>query len=119
LETVEGVSSEVLEVEEALDVIAERIRYVEDEEEAALMRQRRLPVAERKELRALPVEPTVRVVEVGETFSERWTRADLETRRALLSSVVQKIRVLKGRRGGLPANRQPTRDRVDIVWRGM
>ncbi len=119
-ETVEGVSGELLEVEAALDVIAEKIRYVEDDdEEAGLMRQRRMLVAKRKELRALPVEPTIQITEVGETFSERWVRADLEMRRALLGSVVQEIRVRKGRRGGLPANRQPTRDRVDIRWRGM
>jgi site-specific DNA recombinase len=119
-ETVEGSSAELLEVEDALDFVAAKLRDVEDEdEEQVLLAQRRTLVAKRKELRALPTEPTVRVIEVGETYGELWSRSDLETRRSLLASIVDEVRVRKGRRGGLPANRQPVRDRVEIIWRGM
>src|SRR3712207_9432895 len=82
-----------------------------------LLAQRRQLRARKKELASLPAEPTVRVIELGETYAERWARSDLTTRRALLASMVKEIRVRKGRRGGRPEDRQPTRDRGDIHWR--
>jgi site-specific DNA recombinase len=119
-ETMESMSGEALEIEEALDFVTAKLRDVDDEdEEAMLLAQRRQLRARKKELASLPAEPTVRVIELGETYAERWARSDLTTRRALLASMVKEIRVRKGRRGGRPEDRQPTRDRVDIHWRGL
>lgn len=119
-ETIEGASGELLEVEDALDVVAGKLRDVDDEEmEERLLTQRRALVARRKELRALPVESKVRVIETGETYGELWRRQDLDGRRSLLASMADEVRVMKGRRGGLPSKRQPVRDRVDIIWKGM
>jgi hypothetical protein len=81
--------------------------------------QRRALVAKRKELRALPVEPKVQIIETGETYGELWRRQDLDGRRSLLASVLDEVRVLKGRRGGAPSMRQPVRDRAGLVWKGM
>ncbi len=116
-ETVESMSGEALGIEEALDYVTAQLRDVDDEEEeAALLVQRRQLRKRKKELEALPIEPTVRVIEVGETYVERWNRSDLDTRRALLASMIDTVRVRKGRRGG---HGMPTRDRVDIRWKGM
>jgi hypothetical protein len=119
-ETIEGASAELLEVEEALDLVAAKLRDVDDEDmEGLLLTQRRALVAKRKELRALPVEPKVQIIETGETYGELWRRQDLDGRRSLLASVLDEVRVLKGRRGGAPSMRQPVRDRAGLVWKGM
>jgi site-specific DNA recombinase len=116
-ETMESMSGEASEIEEALDFVTAKRRDVDDEdEEAMLLARRRQLRARKKELASLPAEPTVRVIELGETYAERWARSDLTTRRALLASMVKEIRVRKGRRGG---HGMPTRDRVGIRWQGI
>jgi DNA invertase Pin-like site-specific DNA recombinase len=43
---------------------------------------------EREKLAAQPAEPTIEVVESGETYAERWERSDLEARRMMLAGVL-------------------------------
>ncbi|MDX3192936.1 hypothetical protein PV458_31400 [Streptomyces sp. MN03-5084-2B] len=64
-------------------------------------------------------EPTVRVVETGETYREVWSRQDDGGRRALLASAIEEVRVQKVTRGGLPENRPKPGDRIDIRWKGL
>jgi site-specific DNA recombinase len=116
-ETIETSSAEMMEVEDALDHVTRQLRDVDDEGlETALMAQRRALIAQRKVLRALPSEPQVRVVETGETYGEVWGRSDLVSQRSLLASMVRRVVVLKGRRGG---HGMPVRDRVQIDWAGL
>lgn len=116
LETTERPDTAALAaVEEALRETSIDLAEVDDDaEEAALLERLRTLRGRARELRAVPMTPSVRVVETGETFAEAWASAPtVEARRDLLTHALEEIVVRKGKRGrhGLdPA-------RVIIRWR--
>lgn len=103
----ERADDEVAEVEDALDAVLARLRVADDEEEEALMGQRRALRSRLKALQAAPVLREAAERRTGRTFAQDWEAADDEGRAALLASVLAVVSVAKGRRG--PKGLDPSR----------
>jgi DNA invertase Pin-like site-specific DNA recombinase len=93
--------------------IARALAEDRDDEIPALLARQKVLKAERDDLRAQPVEPTVVMRDTGRTYAQAWAAADddTEARRGLLDRVFASIAVAPGVRGG-PRRWMPVEDRL-------
>lgn len=101
-------AASLLDTEEALDRVMAALRTVEDEDdEIALLAQRRTLRARLLALQGAASRPASRLVGSGTTYAQKWHSGDIDTRRALLLGALDSIVVRKGRPG--PKTLDPAR----------
>lgn len=105
--------AELAAVEAAIKAASDELRDADEDREDELMSDLRKLKARRRDLEAVPAEPTVAMIPTGQTFAEAWEARDVDGRRDLLSDAVAHIVIrpgVRGRRGIDPG-------RVVIHWR--
>lgn len=96
----ERADEEIAEVEEALDAVVARLRDADtDEDEEALLGQRRALRARLRDLQASPVTVEASERPTGRTFFQDWEAADDRGKSALLASVLAVVSISRGKRG--------------------